>query len=139
MQAHLLRASVANLKIDATYALYPESFCDKYLSSTKYLSCFSSFILLLLDKNLNISLSKSLILFLDCPKHFPLFHFLFFKLEDLILKSLLSLFCSESLLIIFLPWLFSFHFAFFNPFCGPILLIVFFYFIEAFLQWLKQK
>ena len=48
---------------------------DKYLSSTKYFPCFSSFILLLLDKNLKISLSKSLILFLDCPKHFPLFNF----------------------------------------------------------------
>ena len=51
------------------------SLTDKYLSSTKYFPCFSSFILLLLDKNLKISLSKSLILFLDCPKHFPLFNF----------------------------------------------------------------
>ena len=29
LQAHLLRAFVANLKIDANYALYPESFCNK--------------------------------------------------------------------------------------------------------------
>ena len=29
LQAHLLLAFVANLKIDAIYALYPESFCDK--------------------------------------------------------------------------------------------------------------
>ena len=35
LQAHLLRASVANLKIDATYALYPESFCDTNLAIQK--------------------------------------------------------------------------------------------------------
>ena len=29
LQIHLLRTFVANLKIDAIYALYPESFCDK--------------------------------------------------------------------------------------------------------------
>ena len=32
LQAHLLRAFVANLKIDAKYALYPETFCDKNLA-----------------------------------------------------------------------------------------------------------
>ena len=32
LQAHLLRAFVANLKIDAIYALYPDSFCDKNLA-----------------------------------------------------------------------------------------------------------
>ena len=31
LQNHLLCAFVANLKIDAIYALYPESFCDKNL------------------------------------------------------------------------------------------------------------
>ena len=35
LQAHLLRAFVANLKIDAIYALYPESFCDKNLAVRK--------------------------------------------------------------------------------------------------------
>ena len=35
LQAHLLRAFVANLKIDAIYALYPESFCDKNLVARK--------------------------------------------------------------------------------------------------------
>ena len=35
LQAHLLRAFVANLKIDAIYALYPESFCDKNLAIRK--------------------------------------------------------------------------------------------------------
>ena len=29
LQAHLLLAFVANLKIGAIYVLYPESFCDK--------------------------------------------------------------------------------------------------------------
>ena len=32
LQTHLLRAFVANLKIDAIYTLYPESFCDKNLA-----------------------------------------------------------------------------------------------------------
>ena len=32
LQAHLLRAFVANLKIYAIYAIYPESFCDKNLA-----------------------------------------------------------------------------------------------------------
>ena len=35
LQAHLLRAFVANSKIDAIYALYPESFCDKNLAIRK--------------------------------------------------------------------------------------------------------
>ena len=35
LQAHLLCAFVANLKIDAIYALYPESFCDKNLAFRK--------------------------------------------------------------------------------------------------------
>ena len=35
LQAHLLRAFVANLKIDAIYALYPECFCDKNLAIWK--------------------------------------------------------------------------------------------------------
>ena len=35
LQAHLLRAFVAKLKIYAIYALYPESFCDKNLASRK--------------------------------------------------------------------------------------------------------
>ena len=37
LQAHLLRAFVANLKIDAIYALYPESFCDKNLAMSHLL------------------------------------------------------------------------------------------------------
>ena len=32
LQAHLLRAFFANLKIYAIYALHPESFCDKNLA-----------------------------------------------------------------------------------------------------------
>ena len=35
LQAHLLRAFVAKLKIYAIYALYPESFCDKNLAIRK--------------------------------------------------------------------------------------------------------
>ena len=35
LQAHLLQAFVANLKIDAIYTLYPESFCDKNLAIRK--------------------------------------------------------------------------------------------------------
>ena len=35
LQIHLLRAFVANLKIDAIYELYPESFCDKNLAIRK--------------------------------------------------------------------------------------------------------
>ena len=35
LQAHLLQAYVANSKIDAIYALYPESFCDKNLAVRK--------------------------------------------------------------------------------------------------------
>ena len=35
LQNHLLYAFVANLKIDAIYALYPESFCDKNLAIRK--------------------------------------------------------------------------------------------------------
>ena len=35
LQNHLLCAFVANLKIDALYALYPESFCDKNLAIRK--------------------------------------------------------------------------------------------------------
>ena len=35
LQAHLLRAFVANSKIDAIYAIYPESFCDKNLAVRK--------------------------------------------------------------------------------------------------------
>ena len=35
LQVHLLLAFVANLKIDAIYALYPERFCDKNLAIRK--------------------------------------------------------------------------------------------------------
>ena len=35
LQNHLLCAFVANLKIDANYMLYPESFCDKNLAIRK--------------------------------------------------------------------------------------------------------
>ena len=35
LQAHLLRAFVANLKIYAIYAFYPESICDKNLAVRK--------------------------------------------------------------------------------------------------------
>ena len=35
LQNQLLCAFVANLKIDASYALYPESFCDKNLAIRK--------------------------------------------------------------------------------------------------------
>ena len=35
LQNHLLCAFVADLKIDAIYALYPESFCDKNLAIRK--------------------------------------------------------------------------------------------------------
>ena len=35
LQAYPLRAFVAILKIDAIYALYPESFCDKNLAVRK--------------------------------------------------------------------------------------------------------
>ena len=35
MQTHFLRICVANLKIDAIYVFYPESFCDKNLAIRK--------------------------------------------------------------------------------------------------------
>ena len=35
LQTHLLCAFVADLKIDAIYALHPESFCDKNLAIQK--------------------------------------------------------------------------------------------------------
>ena len=35
LQKHLFCAFVANLKIDAIYVLYPESFCDKNLAIRK--------------------------------------------------------------------------------------------------------
>ena len=35
LQTHLLHVFVANLKIGAIYALYPESFCDKNLAFRK--------------------------------------------------------------------------------------------------------
>ena len=35
LQNHLLCAFVADLKIDALYALYPESFCDQNLATRK--------------------------------------------------------------------------------------------------------
>ena len=35
LHAHLLRTFVANSKIDAIYALYPESLSDKYLAVRK--------------------------------------------------------------------------------------------------------
>ena len=35
MQTHFLRAFVANLKIDAIYTFYPDSFCDKSLAIRK--------------------------------------------------------------------------------------------------------
>ena len=35
LQAHLLQVFVANLKIDAIYVLYPESFWDKNLAIRK--------------------------------------------------------------------------------------------------------
>ena len=35
LQTYLLRAFVANLKIGAIYALYPESFCDPNLALRK--------------------------------------------------------------------------------------------------------
>ena len=41
LQAHLLRAFVANLKIDVIYVLYPESFCDNLANCT--MSCVNVF------------------------------------------------------------------------------------------------
>ena len=38
LQNHLLCAFVADLKIDAIYAFYPESFCDKNLAICKVLA-----------------------------------------------------------------------------------------------------
>ena len=38
LQNHLLCAFVANLKIGAIYALYPESFCDKNLAIRKVIA-----------------------------------------------------------------------------------------------------
>ena len=46
LQNHLLCAFVANLKIGAIYALYPESFCDKNLAIRKVFAfCDSGLIL----------------------------------------------------------------------------------------------
>ena len=46
LQNHLLCAFVANLKIDAIYALYPESFCDKNLAIRKVFAFCDSGMLL---------------------------------------------------------------------------------------------
>ena len=45
-QNHLLCVFVANLKIDAIYALYPESFCDKNLVVRKVFAFSDSDVLL---------------------------------------------------------------------------------------------
>ena len=42
LQNHLLCAFVANLKIDAIYALYAESFCNKNLAICKVFAFFDS-------------------------------------------------------------------------------------------------
>ena len=42
LQNHLLYAFVANLKMVAIYALYPESFCDKNLAIRKVFAFFDS-------------------------------------------------------------------------------------------------
>ena len=55
LQTHLLCAFFANLKIDAIYALYPESFCDKTLLFGK----FSLFVTLL---TINISRLASVVI-----------------------------------------------------------------------------
>ena len=55
LQTHLLRAFVANLKIGAIYALYPESFCDKNLATRKVFAT-------------KILLSGKFTLFLTLPK-----------------------------------------------------------------------
>ena len=70
VQSHLLRAFVANLKIDPIYALYSESFCDKNLAIRKvfafcdsgYAICSSkrkksSFIVFLSRQNINININ----------------------------------------------------------------------------------
>ena len=44
LQNHLLGAFFANLKIDAIYMFYPESFCDKNLAiSIRKVFAFSDF------------------------------------------------------------------------------------------------
>ena len=42
LKTHLFRAVVADLKIDAIYALYPESFCDTNLAIRKVFVFFYS-------------------------------------------------------------------------------------------------
>ena len=46
LQNHFLCAFVANLKIDAIYALYPESFCDKNLAIRRVFAFCDSALLL---------------------------------------------------------------------------------------------
>ena len=53
LQNHLLCAFVANLKIDAIYALYPESFCDKNLAVRKVFAFSDSECLALTNCNIN--------------------------------------------------------------------------------------
>ena len=48
LQNHLLCAFVVNLKIDAIYALYPESFCNKNLAIRKVFAfCDSEYMMVL--------------------------------------------------------------------------------------------
>ena len=58
LQNHLLCAFVANLKIGAIYALYPESFCDKNLAIRKVFAFCDSEVQRLTFRFRNFSVSK---------------------------------------------------------------------------------
>ena len=52
LQKHLLCTFVANLKIDAIYAFYPESFCDENLAVRKVIVFSDSVFILIYDDNM---------------------------------------------------------------------------------------
>ena len=64
LQNHLLCAFVANLKIGAIYALYPESFCDKNLAIRKVFAFCDSGLLKLIS-SLGLAKADQLLDFWD--------------------------------------------------------------------------
>ena len=64
-KTHFLRVFVANLKIGAIYALYPESFCDKKLAIRKVFAFCDSGLLPLIVSEFRLLIS--LISLSICP------------------------------------------------------------------------
>ena len=68
LQNHLLCAFVANLKIGAIYALYPESFCNKNLAIRKVFAFCDSVIKCSMFRDLlHVLVAAVCCMFLSCP------------------------------------------------------------------------